>query len=77
MSATITETLPAVIERKAAELEPLLTEQEFDKSMKYTLADAMREGCQVTGQSYGWTDGRENVCAMTGALVAIKARHLL
>lgn len=40
----------------------------------YTLADAIREGSTVSGQAYNWTDAEGNMCAMSAAVVAAKAR---
>jgi hypothetical protein len=51
---------------------------ELEDAMTYTLADAIREGSTVTGQAIGgWTDEKGNVCALTAALLAAKARRML
>lgn len=63
------------IEQKAEELTRLreeLGQLEFDVVTSYTLADAIREGCQVTAQSQGWGDG-PMACAMTSAIIAAKS----
>ena len=39
----------------------------------YTLADAIREGCTVSKQAYGWGGG-ENTCALSAGFIAAKAR---
>lgn len=66
----------ALIDTKAAELADNLPE--LEKAMSYTLADAIREGSTVTGQCVGnWSDEQGNVCALSAALVAVKARHML
>ena len=39
----------------------------------YTLADAIREGSQVTTQAYTWGGG-ERACALSAANVAARAR---
>lgn len=63
-----------LIEEKAGVLEMDLTS--LEKSMTYSLADAIREGSSVTGQAYNWSDSEGNVCALSAALIAVKARHL-
>lgn len=64
------------IDEKAAELTKLreeLGQLEFDVVTSYTLADAIREGCQVSEQTAGWGDGPK-ACAMTSAIIAAKSR---
>lgn len=39
----------------------------------YTLADAIREGSQVTEQAYNWGNG-ETACALSAAYLAARAR---
>lgn len=39
----------------------------------YTLADAIREGSQVSSQAYNWGNG-DSACALTAAFVAAKSR---
>lgn len=39
----------------------------------YTLADAIREGSQVSAQAHNWGDG-DSACALTAAFVAAKSR---
>ncbi len=49
---------------------------EGDVLMNYTLADAIREGSEVTDQAYTWEkDGK--VCALSAAVLAAKARHYI
>jgi hypothetical protein len=44
----------------------------------YSLADAIREGSSVTGQKIsGWHDEQGNVCALSAAYLAVRARGLL
>jgi hypothetical protein len=54
------------------EILPDLGEMEL-KTMQYSLADAIREGCLNTTQAHNWGDG-ENVCAMSAAVMAARAR---
>jgi hypothetical protein len=42
----------------------------------YTLADAIRSGSRVSGQSVGWSDESDNLCAMSAALADVRARGL-
>lgn len=50
----------------------------LEDAMTYSLADAIREGSSVTDQCVGgWTDEQGNMCALSAALLAAKARHLL
>lgn len=46
---------------------------ELDVMTSYTLADAMREGSQVTTQEYGWGSGA-TACALSAARLAARAR---
>jgi hypothetical protein len=46
----------------------------MEVATNYTLADAIREGATVSGQAYSWTDKEGNMCAMSAAVVAAKAR---
>ena len=67
------------VNEKADELAALrreMGEVELEVLTTYTLADAIREGCQVTKQEYGWGDGA-TACAMTAAAVAARSRGLL
>lgn len=67
------------IDEKAAELTEQLKAELGDielTSMEYTLADAIREGSSVTEQAYNWGDG-ETACALTGAVIAGKARGFI
>ena len=55
---------------------------DLDESRAYTLADAMREGSEVTDQAIGtWANVKETgqrgeTCALSAAYLAIKARGL-
>jgi hypothetical protein len=67
------------INEKAAELDELykgLGEVELEVLTTYTVADAIREGCRVTEQEYGWGDGAR-ACAFTAGVVAARRRGLL
>lgn len=64
------------IDEKAAELTEMretLGAIELSVIGNYTLADAIREGCLVSTQEYGWGDGA-TACAMTAAVVAARSR---
>ena len=63
-----------VVEEQAEKLKALLGEIEMGVVTGYTLGDAIREGAQVSGQAYNWTDEEGNMCAMSAAVVAAKAR---
>lgn len=66
-----------IINEKAVELEGALVG--LEKSMTYSLADAIREGSTVTSQCIdNWADSETgSVCALSAALIAAKARHLI
>ncbi len=65
----------SVIEKHAEVLSGNLAE--LENAMTYTLSDAIREGSSHTSQALGKFVGSEgDVCALTAALVAIKARHM-
>ena len=67
-----------LILRKAAELEAQIDGAALEASMDYTLADAIREGSTVTDQCVGnWEGPDGSMCALSAALVAVKARHLI
>lgn len=62
------------IDEKAEELRQLLGEVELGVLSSYTLADAIREGSQVTEhEQAGWGDGFK-ACALTTAVVSARAR---
>lgn len=73
----------ALIEEKAAELTALREASReaevsmLERSAQYRLSDAIREGAQVSGQAYAWTDKNENLCALSAAVVAAKSRNYL
>ncbi len=64
------ETHPALeeLERELAEVEAEVN--------KYSLADAIREGSGPTKQATTWIVG-ENVCALSAAYLALRARGLV
>lgn len=68
-----------IFDTKADELAPLLEELDLEHAMSYSLADAIREGSTVTEQCVGgWvSEDGEKMCALSAALTAVKARHLL
>lgn len=47
---------------------------EMEVLTNYTLADAIREGAKASGQAYGWIDAEGNMCALSAAQAAAKAR---
>ena len=50
---------------------------ELENAMAYTLSDAIREGSSHTVQALGKVVGiHGEVCALSAALVAVKARHM-
>lgn len=65
---TMTETVTPV-----EELRRMLGAIELDVTTSYTLADAIREGCGVTTQAYGWGNG-DTACAMSAGVIAARAR---
>lgn len=66
----------ALPEEKIAELQENLGE--LEDAMSYTLADAIREGSSVTDQCLnGWTNTKGEVCALSAALLALKARRMV
>jgi len=71
--------MPFIPETKVDELEDTLDELELEQAMTYSLADAIREGSSVTDQCVGgWTDDDgEQMCALSAAALAAKARHLI
>ncbi|HET9118503.1 MAG TPA: hypothetical protein VFN75_10610 [Pseudonocardiaceae bacterium] len=75
MTTTAVDRIPHAAE-KIADLEANLPE--LEQAMSYSLADAIREGSTVTGQCVGnWHDTEGNVCALSAALLAVKARRML
>jgi len=46
----------------------------LERMAQYRLSDAIREGSSVTDQAYAWSDEQGNVCAMSAAIIAAKAR---
>ena len=67
-----------VIDAKVPELEEQLEVLSLEKAMTYSLADAIREGSTVTNQCTGaWANAKGEVCALSSALIAVKARHLV
>jgi hypothetical protein len=68
---------PAIDEpTKTDELSPErkqeLGEAELNVIAKFTLADAIRNGCEGTKQSVGWGDGEATGCALTTAVIGAK-----
>ena len=68
--------MPMIDPNKVEELADTLPE--LEEAMTYSLADAIREGSTVTDQCVGgWTDYDGNMCALSAALLAAKARRML
>jgi hypothetical protein len=70
---------PVLTDTKVEELRSALTDEELEKSFNFTLADLMREGATVTKQKIGgWaSDDGEELCALSAAALAAKARRLI
>lgn len=65
------------IDEKTEELRKELGEIEMDVlSQGYTLADAIREGSQVTEQAHAWGTGA-TACALSAAYLAARARGFI
>lgn len=62
------------IAEKVEQLRSAIDEIGLEVTTNYTLADAIREGATVSDQAYEWTDGEGNMCAMSAAVVAARAR---
>lgn len=59
------------------EIDAVLDETAVPK-VAFTLADAIREGCELAPQSFGhWQDEKGATCALGAAYQAIKARGLV
>lgn len=54
----------------------LLSDANLERMTAYTLGDAIREGCTVTRQEYGWGIG-DMACALSAARLAARARGYL
>lgn len=67
------------LDSKVAELQQELENIEMDVlTQGYTLADAIREGCLTTQKAEGWNNqDYSNVCALTAAHLAAKARGII
>ena len=52
----------------------MMGEIELGVATRFTLADAVRLGSKVSEQAYDWTEGEGNMCAMSAAICAAKAR---
>lgn len=70
--------MQTILERKVEELKEQLTENPEEvkslERLKYRLSDAIREGCSVSSQAFHWAEGTDQLCAMSAAVVAAKAR---
>lgn len=67
------------INEKADELRNIRKELggiEMQVLTNFTLADAIREGCQVSEKAAGWGDG-QYACGMTAAVVSARSRGYL
>ena len=65
------------LEIKADELRDMIDEASLEASMKFTLADAIREGCSVTDQAIGTFSNGADACALQAAVVSLKARRMI
>lgn len=69
----------SLIDEKADELRKLRADLdviEMAVVTSYTLADAIREGAQVTTQAQGWGSGAQ-ACALTAAVHSARSRDFL
>jgi hypothetical protein len=66
----------SLVEEKVDALKGIIdaTEVKELERLKYRLSDAIREGCQVSGKATSWSDSEGNLCALSAAVVAAKAR---
>jgi len=65
------------VDQKADELKEMLGEIEMGVlAAPLTLADLIREGTRVTGETTGWGNGL-NACALGAAVISAKARDIL
>lgn len=55
------------------ELKSVLGEIEMGVLTRFTLADAIRLGTNVSDQAYDWCDGEGNLCAMSAGIIAAKS----
>jgi hypothetical protein len=63
---------PEKVEELAAGLPDL------ENALNYGLSDAIREGASVTGQAVGhWQTTGGDLCALSSAYLALKARHMI
>lgn len=62
------------MEEQIEQLRNEIDEVETVTLTRFTLADAIRLGSTVSGQAYNWTDADNNMCALSSAVVAAKAR---
>ena len=65
------------IDEVSERVKTMLAGIEEDVVLNYTLADAIREGASVANQARDWTDEEGNVCALSAATAALKARRSL
>lgn len=65
-----------LVEEKVDALKGIIdaTEVKDLERLKYRLSDAIREGCKVSEQAHGWANERGDLCALSAAVVAAKAR---
>ena len=66
----------AVINDKAAELSDQMPE--IERALSYRLSDAIREGASHTQPMLnGFVGPNGEMCALSAALLAVKARHMI
>lgn len=78
IASEITDALLAKIDELLAEkYDELKASAEQDDSKPFTLADAIREGAAVTEPNIGgWMGEKGEICALSAAMLAIRARQL-
>lgn len=58
-------------------VDELRQQLDLEKAMDYTLADAIREGASVTRGYAGWVGPNGELCALSAAILALKARRMI
>ena len=59
-------------------LREVIEEMGVERSLTYSLADAIREGSMTTEQCIGsWEGDNGTLCALSAALLAVKAHKLV
>lgn len=66
-----------ILEEKIDELKTVIEGSEVDaleRMAQYRVSDAIRESATVNDQASTWIDGQGNLCALSSAFVAARAR---